>query len=125
MMMFLAIVALAATSMLVDGGRWLAAHRRAVDVAASAARAAVGAQRVGPDTVAGDDALVVRSALDHARASGIADGDVSVAVVRRDGGAVDVVVRVTVRTRTVLAGAAGVSELAASAAVSARLVYSP
>jgi Flp pilus assembly protein TadG len=122
MMMFVAVVALTGVVMLVDGGRWLSAHRRAVDVAAASARAAAGAQNLSGSP---DDESVVRRAVDHAAAAGIAHDDVSVAVLHRESGAVDVVVRVTVRTPAALLSTVGVPTVAATAAVTARLVYSP
>jgi Flp pilus assembly protein TadG len=105
---------LAAASLIVDGGRALAARRYAANVAEGAARAAVAAQP-GRDV---DPRLAAEAARRHAAAAGIAAADVDVEV--SDG---EVHVVVTARREAVFLALGGVESLTMRGEGAARATY--
>jgi Flp pilus assembly protein TadG len=105
---------LAAASLVVDGGRALAARRHAANVAEGAARAAVAAQ-LGRDI---DLRVAATAARRHAAAAGIAARDVAVSV---SAGEVHVVV--TERRTAVFLALGGVEDLTMRGQGAAQTTY--
>jgi Flp pilus assembly protein TadG len=105
---------LAAASLVVDGGRALAARRHAANVAEGAARAAVAAQ-LGRHV---DPRLAAEAARRHAAAAGIAAADIDVAVYDDE-----VHVVVTERRAAVFAALGGVENLTMRGEGAARATY--
>jgi Flp pilus assembly protein TadG len=105
---------LAAASLVVDGGRALAARRHAANVAEGAARAALAVQP-GREV---DHRLAAEAARRHAAAAGIAAADVDVAV--SDG---EVHVVVTERRAAVFLALGGIENLVMRGEGAARTTY--
>lgn len=118
----LVVVTLAGAALVVDGGRAMAARRHAANTAEAAARAGIATYLPG----AGLDPRVASSiALDHARRSGVAAGDVVATITADEMGRPELVVTVTARRRTVLLVLAGAEVMTVRASGSAVPLYAP
>lgn len=117
MAMLLMLVVFAASGLIIDGGRAMAARRHASNTAEAAARAAVATL-----TPLGDlDPVAARAAaIGHATRAGVAATDVVVEV-----GSQSVRVTVVERRRSVFLALGGVSVLTVRATGVARVVFSP
>ena len=117
MAMVLVLMVFAASGLIVDGGRAMAARRHASNVAEAAARAAVSTVMPLSDL---DPAAARAAAYSHATRAGVAAADVQVVV-----GAESVSVTVVERRRSVFLALGGVSVLTVRAPGVARVVFSP
>jgi len=117
MAMVLVLMVFAASGLIVDGGRAMAARRHASNVAEAAARAAVSTVMPLSDL---DPVAARAAAYSHATRAGVAAADVQVVV-----GAESVSVTVVERRRSVFLALGGVSVLTVRATGVARVVFSP
>ena len=117
MAMLLMLVVFAASGLIIDGGRAMAARRHASNTAEAAARAAVATLTPLSDL---DPVAARAAAIGHATRAGVAATDVVVEVWSQS-------VRVTVveRRRSVFLALGGVSVLTVRATGVARVVFSP
>lgn len=117
MAMLLMLVVFAASGLIIDGGRAMAARRHASNTAEAAARAAVATLTPLSDL---DPVAARAAAIGHAIRAGVAATDVVVEV-----GSQSVRVTVVERRRSVFLALGGVSVLTVRATGVARVVFSP
>ncbi|MFM7684953.1 MAG: pilus assembly protein TadG-related protein [Actinomycetota bacterium] len=117
MAMLLMLVVFAASGLIIDGGRAMAARRHASNTAEAAARAAVATLTPLSDL---DPVAARAAAIGHATRAGVAATDVVVEV-----GSQSVRVTVVERRRSVFLALGGVSVLTVRATGVARAVFSP
>lgn len=117
MAMLLMLVVFAASGLIIDGGRAMAARRHASNTAEAAARAAVATLTPLSDL---DPVAARAAAIGHATRAGVAATDVVVEV-----GSQSVRVTVVERRRSVFLALGGVSVLTVRATGVARVVFSP
>ncbi|MCB1002333.1 MAG: hypothetical protein KDB40_23775 [Acidimicrobiales bacterium] len=113
-------VVLGGAALVVDGGRAMAARRHAANTAEAAARFSVARTSL----TAGFDAdRATELAVDHAVRSGVAPGDVEVAVRTGPTGEPEVVVTITERRTTVFVALGGADVLTVRATGAATFLY--
>lgn len=119
-LMLVVVMCLMGGSLIVDGGRALAAHRHAANTASGAARHAVSSQSLLGSI---DNTTIRERVVSYTTRAGVSSTDVEVNV-RRDADGLAVIVGITERTSTVFLSLGGASTLTVHATAVARFLYS-
>jgi Flp pilus assembly protein TadG len=119
-LMLVVVIALGAASLIVDGGRALAARRHAANTAEAAARFAASTESPRHGFKANEASA---AATAHARRSGVPEGDVSVTITTDPDGRPVVAVTITEHRDAVFMALGGVEQISVRATGVARFTY--